>query len=181
MRRWGVVLALLLSVGLNVGIGVALLARGGGERPEAPGEADAGPGRLPPGVRRVADELGLDGERRRSFFAAQERFFERTLLAHERLRTAQAALRDELVGPDPQRSAVAPWLAEMKDAHGELEQAFVDSYFELRAILGPAETRRFLERVMRHRERRQGLLGERPLLRRRLEQRLDRGEHRPKK
>lgn len=161
MRRWAVVFALLVSVGLNVGIGVALLRRHGSgplleDRPG--GGPERSSRRLPPGIFRLADELGLEGERRDAFLDLQEDFLARTFAARDAVRGAQTRLRTELTRPEPDREAADRLLVELSAAHLELERVFVDSLFEARSLLEPDEARLYLRFVLRHREQREEVL-----------------------
>ena len=78
----------------------------------------------------------------------------------KRKRTPRAEGRARrLESPErPLHEAVRPLLVELSAAHLELERVFVDSLFEVRAILDPEESRLYLRFLLRHREQREELL-----------------------
>ncbi len=77
MKRWWIVIALLLSVGVNVGILATLATRKLASSPPPSADGPAPPplreeareeeGGSFPRVHRLADRLGLEGEQRRRF------------------------------------------------------------------------------------------------------------------
>lgn len=167
MKRWWLVIALMLSLGVNAGILASRLVPPKAE-PEAAaasaGEpADATPQRsIPARVFRLADELGLEGARREEFVDLQRRFFSATLEARARLRRSQLRLRQELTAPAPDRRAVDEALEEMAAARGDLERAFVDNLLASRELLDSQQTRRYLRflgrlRLLREELERRGL------------------------
>lgn len=170
MKRWWLVIALLLSLGVNVGI-VATRAwqsrpaddpaatappPGGeptGERPagEQPQSRDP---RMPPFIYRMAEELGLAGEERETFVDRQRRFFEETLWAREELAHLQGELRREITAEEPDREKIDRLLEESGRAHETLERAFVDNLLDTRELLGPEQERRYLRFLVHLRGRR---------------------------
>src|SRR6185436_4560766 len=110
VRRWGLALALLLSLGVNVGILATLAVRHAAPpdrpRPEEPRPVPSDNTEEPLRVVHLADRLGLEGEQRRRFVRLQGRFFAET----SRLRTEQAEtfreLRRELTAPEPDRRRI---------------------------------------------------------------------------
>ncbi len=157
MKQWWLVMALLLSVGINIGIlaGRAWPGRGavdnGGGTVEGP-EAEAPPadprtswrGRQPRFVERMATELGLEGEDRERFIERQASFFEQTVTARIQFGRLQNELRRELIEGRSDRDRIDALLEEIAAAHIELERAFVDNLFDTREILTPEQQRRFL-------------------------------------
>lgn len=200
MKRWWIVIALLLSVGLNLGL---LAQRARAEKrekaslealrleaekgPEAPNEragkepaadapeanppaapATAGedrPERRPrdprkrsePGedqdpqkprflvrlLDRMADDVGVQGQQRQEFIAIHEKFFARTLDLRETQHRRQAALRENLMSPQPDRQLADRQLQELAESQRELEQAFIDSFFDANALLDPGQKARY--------------------------------------
>src|SRR3954449_6732498 len=109
MRRWWLVIALLLSVGLNVGIfGVIVLRRlGPALRPPKPPAEMGNPAADPlPRLPRVADRLGLEGEERRRFLDVQWNLFQETSHLRLQLGEVHRALRRELTRPTPDKAEV---------------------------------------------------------------------------
>jgi hypothetical protein len=157
VRRWWLALALLLSVGVNLGI-LAMLAldRLRSEPPSAPGPQTppepAAPGeelRLPLPALRMVDRLGLVGEERRRFLAIQARFFASTAAARRRLAGLHRELRLELTGADPDRERVEALLAEIGGAFAALEGALAENVLDSREVLDTEQERMFLEFVRR--------------------------------
>lgn len=157
MRRWGLALALLLSVGVNIGILATLAVRTTAPpdrpRPEerrplppAPGE----PAEEPPlRAARLADRLGLEGEQRRRFLRLQGRFFVETV----RLRTEQGEvfreLRRELAAPEPDRRKIEELTRASARAHLALQQALARNVIATRELLDPEQERLFLDIISR--------------------------------
>ncbi len=172
MRRWWLVIALLLSVGINVGILATLAFQTrstddskvtAGTPPEAtPPEAtpisgsveDPLPleGRQPPVIRRMADELGLEGEKRAAFTEVQRTFFEQTLAARSRMARLQREIRGEVTAADPDRAALDQLLVELSAAHTDLERAFVTNLLDSRELLDGDQERRFMHFLRRIRQ-----------------------------
>lgn len=157
MRRWGLALALLLSLGVNLGI-LATLAVRRGAPPERPRPEDRRPG--PPAPRgsleeipqrgvRLADRLGLEGEQRRRFLRIQGRFFVETV----RLRTEQAEvfreLRRELSAPEPDRERIEELTRASARAHLALQQATARNVITTRELLDPDQERLYLDFISR--------------------------------
>ena len=173
MKRWWVLVALLLSLGINVGLLASrvLPARGAPEispvdnepgspvPPASPGE-ESPTGWTPPFVFRMADELRLTGADRDTFVARQRLFLEQTIAGRERMVGLQTALRRELVDSDPDRAAVDELLEEIAGAHVDLERAFVDNLLDTRELLGPEQERRYM-RMLQHLRRARDDVGRR--------------------
>lgn len=167
MKRWWLVLALLLSVGVNLGI-LAMLAlerlrpesppalgtatpppAAPGAAPEEPPGAEPEALRVPLPVLRMADRLGLAGEERRRFVDIQTRFFAATAGERRRLAGLHRALRLELTADEPDRARVEALLAEIGAAFAALEGALARNVLDSREILDPEQERLFLEFVRR--------------------------------
>jgi hypothetical protein len=188
VKRWWIVIALLLSLGVNVGLLASVAVRrmsppqaalpaGAGPGPEGrqPGpEGPARPGAAPEGPEgppannparlvRLADHLGLEGETRRRFLEVQWRFFERTARLRFRQGEVHRELRRTISRGEPDRRRIDALLDESARLFRGLEEALVESVVESRAILPPQEEREYLRLVGRL--RRQGppaLEGQRP-------------------
>ncbi len=157
MRRWGLALALLLSLGVNIGILATLAVRRGAPpdrpRPEERRPIPPGPGETteepPPRAARLADRLGLEGEQRRRFLRLQGRFFVETM----RLRTEQAEvireLRRELSAPEPDRQRIEELTRASARAHLALQQAMARNVITTRELLDPDQERLYLDFISR--------------------------------
>lgn len=159
MKRWWVVIALLLSVGINVGLVVSRIlpsqapardeTTAGPQRPERPSPEL---GRLRPVIIRLANQMGLRGERREAFFTIQRRFFEETLSTRRRVEDLQKELRRALLSEDPDRDAVDRMLDELGTAHADLERAFVRNLLDSRQLLDAEQERVFVQFLGRVRQ-----------------------------
>ncbi|MCP4661550.1 MAG: hypothetical protein GY856_39620 [bacterium] len=164
MKRWWLIIALLLSIGINVGI---LASRAWPPRDSSRQAAPSAPGpdraerpapqidRVPPVIYRLVDDLGLRGESRKAFIDIQRRFLERTISARTRVGRLQAELRRELAAAEPDRAAVDEFLDQLGAAYAELERAFVDDLLSSRELLDAEQEKlflRFLGRIRQHRK-----------------------------
>lgn len=195
-RRWWLGVALLLSLGVNLG----LLASMAGHWWAAPGHGDEGhqviedprpaPGDLPPepmasGDRaadwepgeegmstrpgdeefrrhmpplgRMADHLGLEGEKRQSFLRLQREVFTRMARSRVLRRALTRDLYVELAAPEPDQGRVEELLDELSRLYTETERLTATGILESRALLDEDEQRRYLEilrRMHRHGGRR---------------------------
>jgi len=153
MRRWWLVIALLLSVGLNIGILAAIGARratllaGKGARP--PVEA-AKPGADPvPRLARLADRLKLEGEPRRRFLDIQWNLYQETTRQRLRLNEVHRDLRREMSHPTPDRQRVEELLNESARIYLALERSLVNNVFATRDLLDPEQQEEYLKIVGR--------------------------------
>lgn len=156
MKRWWLVIALLLSLGVNLGILAALAVRRpprpGPEAPPPAGEQnlpDPNPEGPPPRVTRLADRLGLEGEQRRRFVDLQARFFADTVRLRTQQMEAYRALRRELTSREPDRTRIESLLQESARLHLALEQAMVRNVIASREVLDPGQERLYLEVLSR--------------------------------
>jgi len=155
VRRWGLALALLLSLGVNVGILATLAVRRASPPPERPRPEEpwrmppAAEEEMPPKVVRLADRLGLEGEQRRRFVRLQGQFFVETM----RLCTEQSEifreLRRELSAPEPGRQRIEEMTRASARIHLALQQAMARNVIATREILDPEQERLFLDFIDR--------------------------------
>lgn len=154
MRRWWLVIALLLSVGVNVGLlaSVAirrLEIRQAGER-ERPGPPEvAASGDPLPRVVRLADHLGLEGEQRRRFIGLQARFFQETLRLRLEMGEIYRELRRELVSRNPDPERIDRLTQESARIHLALERATTKNVLATREVLDPRQERQYLRILSR--------------------------------
>ncbi|MFP5285663.1 MAG: Spy/CpxP family protein refolding chaperone [Thermoanaerobaculia bacterium] len=155
MRRWWVVIALLLSLGVNLGLVAAVATRKIAARPEGPRPMGPGPqgleGEPLPRFRRLADHLGLEGDQRRRFLDLQRQLFEETLRVRMRQAETQREVRRELVSPDPDRERIDALLQQSARDFLTLEQALARNIVATRAILDPDQEEEYLRIVSRMR------------------------------
>lgn len=172
MRRWWLVIALLLSLGVNLGLVAALATRRIAARPEGPRPMGPGPqgleGEPLPRFRRLADHLGLEGEQRRRFLDLQRQLFEETLRVRMRQAETQREVRRELVSREPDRERIDTLLQQAARDFLTLEQALAKNIVATRAILDPDQEEEYLRIVSRMRPPGPGFGPQQPPPRRRL-------------
>lgn len=155
MRRWWVVIALLLSLGVNLGLVAAVATRRIAARAEGLRPQGAGPremeGEPLPRFRRLADHLGLEGEQRRRFLDLQRQLVEETLRVRMRLGETQREVRRELVSREPDRERIDELLEQSARDFLTLEQALAKNVVATRAILDPGQEEEYLRIVSRMR------------------------------
>jgi Spy/CpxP family protein refolding chaperone len=149
VKRGWLVVALLLSLGVNLGlVGVAVARRAGFERWERMQRGEAPP---PEALgRRLAERLGVPEARRERFLAIQRQLVERTVEVRREVMRVRLALRRELLAPQPDRARVDALLAELAEREAALNRAFVTSVLDSRELLAGRELElylRFLERA----------------------------------
>lgn len=145
MRRGWLAVALLLSLGVNLGLAAAVLLR---SRPRAEPRLERGL-EIEPG-RRLADWLALDGAQRRAFVDAQRRLAASVVVERREIARLRRELRAELLADAPDRARLEALLAELSRRQAALDRAFVDGVVDSRgALSGRALERylRFVERV----------------------------------
>ena len=160
MRRWWLVIGLLLSVGVNAGVLATLAAhRFGDEKPPKPQKPaaekpiplpnaaqNAQPGE-PQRIIRLADRLGLEGEQRKRFIHLQGSFFAETVRLRTEQAEAQRELRRALAAPQPDRQRIESLLQESGRAFVELERAMAENVMSSRRLLNPEQEKEFLRLV----------------------------------
>lgn len=181
LGRW-LALALLLSVGVNVGVLAMVLIdrlapvstveepepasslgadeldgeRGFADGPPRRGLDGPGPPRPGPDPRLgegrlilqrfevLADEMGLEGERRERFLALQYQLLERSVDARRRGRELQRSLQAELLAAEPDRERVEALVDEVAAVRRELDRTLAFTVLESRALIGPEAERAYL-------------------------------------
>ena len=157
MKRLFLPLLLVLSLGVNIGLVVDQLAgsdRQANRTEDAQATADdAAERQLPPRLQkrleRMAGDLALEGEARERFLELQRQFFARTIDSTEKARSARRELRQVLLSEMPNRARAEELLHQAGAAQTAVEVAFVDNFFETRALLESPEQLRRFQRFMR--------------------------------
>jgi hypothetical protein len=141
VRKWWLVIALVLSLGMNLGIlaveAITHLSPSPPEEAVRPGA----PGKLPV----LADRLGLKGEARQRFLERQRRFLIDTATPRLRLAEIRKAVRAEIIADHPNRERLDELLREGADTFLLLERMLADLVLETRASLPPEAQRRYVE------------------------------------
>ncbi|HEY4573907.1 MAG TPA: periplasmic heavy metal sensor [Thermoanaerobaculia bacterium] len=157
MSRWWLVIALLLSVGLNVGILATIAAHRPGPpppregRPPQEGQNPANPANVDPVPRlgRLADRLKLEGDQRRKFLDLQWNLYQESTRQRLQMNEVHRDLRRELTRPTPDRQRVEALLNESARVHQALERALVSNILSTRELLGPEKEKEYLKIVGR--------------------------------
>jgi hypothetical protein len=158
MIRWWLVIALLLSVGLNVGIFAAIVVRRTPQGPSREGQppqhqvdaASPAPNVDPvPRLARLADRLQLEGDQRRKFLDIQWSLYQETTRQRLQLNEIHRELRREMTRPAPDRQRVDSLLDESSRVYLALERSLVSSIFATRDLLGPEKEAEYLKVVGR--------------------------------
>lgn len=152
MKSWWLVIALLLSVGVNLGVLAAVGAnRWGRKPPKPPPEEQPLPppiaGETPQRAIRLADRLGLEGEQRRRFIARQGRFFVETVQLRTDMAETQRELRRELTAPQPDQARIDALLSDSARSFRALELAMAQNVVESRGLLNADQEKEFLRFV----------------------------------
>lgn len=174
MKRWWLVVALVLSLGVNIGLLASLAVhrgpahhRAGPEResvfpPRRPGR---GSGERPGGQRwrlpqapleRLADRLGLSGGKRDQFLTLQRRFFTDTLAARRGFFATRSELHRELVAEHPDQDKINALSDEVGKQVTVLDRSLADTVLATRKILDSGQLEIYLSFLRRLEERGRG-------------------------
>jgi Spy/CpxP family protein refolding chaperone len=148
VRRWWILIGLLLSLGVNAGIlatlGVQHFRGRDQPRPEQGGAPPTAPEEMRPNLAPLADRLGVTGEARQRFLATQEQFVARMREGRFRLMQLQAELRAELLSERPDRSRIDATTRQLGEAYAAQDGALAESILAARDVLTPVQQERFL-------------------------------------
>jgi hypothetical protein len=159
VKRWWLVIALVLSLGMNLGLLIALALSSPALLQQQQGVMrPAAPGRL----QQLADRLGIEGEVRRRFVERQRRFFAETAGPRARLPEIRREVRAELTRPHPDRARVDELLREGSGIFLMLERALVANVLESRAVLPPDADQKYVDLISRLQLEGPGQLGRLP-------------------
>lgn len=139
---WALWLALLLSLGLNIGF---LIAGRGGRTPQPrlalpPVEAETEVGRL----EHAATRLGLEGEAHTRFVALQRQFVRKVTAERRKLERIRLEVRRELQSDAPDERRLRELVRRSGAAYAALDGAFVENIVRSRELLDPRQERLFL-------------------------------------
>ncbi len=162
-RRHWVIVALVLSLGVNLGLVGAAWLRHRAPGREAP-QFDPG---AEPGLR-LADRLELEGGTRERFLALQRELVETARELRPRIARLERELRVELVAERPERQRIDSVRDQLGQASQELDRAFVENVLATREVLDGDAERAYLRFVERFPSARRALGSDRDS-RRRLE------------
>jgi hypothetical protein len=152
VSRWWLVIALLLSVGLNVGILAAIAARRNAPPPAArnPKTPEIAAGRDPlPLLPRLADRLGLEGEDRRKFLDIQWNLYQQTSRLRLQLAEVHREVRREVIRDEPDSQRIDRLLNESARIYLALERALVSNVLATRKLLDEDQERQYMIMISR--------------------------------
>lgn len=159
MKRWWLVIALVLSIGMNLGLLIALaLSSPAFVQQQQAIMRPAAPGRL----QQLANRLGLEGEVRQRFVQRQRQFFAETAVPRTRLQEIRRLVRAELIRPRPDAAHIDELLREGSDIFLMLERAVVANVLESRRMLPPEAERKYVDLISRLQLEGPGQLGRLP-------------------
>jgi Spy/CpxP family protein refolding chaperone len=147
------VIALLLSVGVNIGILATVgTARARAERPEWRSHDRWEGERGAPRVVGLADRLGLDEETKRIFLEQHRQFFDSLQSLRREIGETKEALRQEVGSPSPDLGRIDELLDRSSELNTRMERAFVDNVLAVRQILSTDQQDAYLRLLRRARE-----------------------------
>ncbi len=174
MRRWGWIFALLVSVGLNVGILATLwVTRGQATQPPGEGRPPSNtteepsrpappivpdppsgstrpvPSNPPPKLRELAERLGLSGEQRERFFALQLRMIATMRDGRGQIQRLRREVRAEMLSARPDRDRIEERLAAIETAQIAMERQTVRTILDTRELLDGAAERQYMTFITR--------------------------------
>ena len=154
MKRSWMVVALLLSVGVNIGILATIgVNRARADRP-AGSRADRWEGeRRASRVLGLAERLKLDEETKPVFFEQHRQFFDSLQSIRREIGETKEMLRREVGSPSPDPERIDALLARSAELNARMERAFVDNVFAVRQILDEEQQEAYLRILQRGRER----------------------------
>jgi hypothetical protein len=159
VRRWWLVIALVLSIGMNLGLLVALvLSSPAFAQQQQKVMRPAALGRL----QQLADRLGLEGEVRQHFIERQRQFFAETAGPRTRLTEIRKQVRAELIRPHPDQQRIDELLREGSDIFLMLERSVVANVLDSRQMLPPEAERKYTDLISRLQLEGPGQLGRLP-------------------
>jgi len=159
VRRWWLVIALVLSLGMNLGLLIALALSSPAFAQQQQGVMrPAAPGRL----QQLADRLGIQGPVRRRFIQRQRQFFAETPGPRARLNEIRREVRAEMTRPEPDRARIDELLREGSGIFLMLERAVVANVLDSRAMLPPDAERKYVDLISRLQLEGPGQLGRLP-------------------
>mgnify|MGYP001811976952 CR=1 FL=1 len=156
MKKPWLIIALLLSVGINVGVLATLgIARSRSPRPDRAQHERFERGAREPGamMERIVRGLELEGEARDSFVEQHQRFFETMMSTRQEMMRNRHELRSEIGSQEPDRERIDELLAASARLQADLDRAFVDNVLATREILTPRQQRAYLGILGRLRDR----------------------------
>ncbi|HTQ79700.1 MAG TPA: periplasmic heavy metal sensor [Thermoanaerobaculia bacterium] len=144
MRRWWLVLVLLLSLGVNAGI-LATIAVGRLKPVPQPRAASQGPPERR--LAQLADRLGLRGEERERFLDRERRFFADASRERKHLQQVYRQVRRELISARPDPARLDQLLAESSQIYLTIERMVTANVLDTRKLLTPDQESIYLDLI----------------------------------
>jgi hypothetical protein len=158
VKQWWLAIALVLSIGTNVGVLAMLAILHSKAAPQQQAVRPGNPGQL----HLLADRLGLQGEDRRRFLERQRRLLGDTAVPRKRMGEIRLALRAELIAAKPNRQRIDLLIHEAGETLMQLERMLTDCVLETRAMLPPEAEKRYVELLSHLKLEGPGALGRLP-------------------
>ncbi len=132
MKRWGLTLALVLSLGMNAGILAMIAVHRLGSTTAEPPQMQGTPQQH---LEQLADWLRLDGDERQDFLELQQRFFRGMQENGQEIRRLHDRLRREVTSRQPDRSQVDEIVQQLGTRFEARERLMVDTVLDSRQLL----------------------------------------------
>ncbi len=158
MKQWWLAIALVLSIGTNIGVLTMLAIFHPRPNPQQQPVRPGNPGQL----HLLADRLGLQAEVRQRFLERQRRLLRETGVPRKRIGEIRLALRAELISARPNRERIELLTREAADTFMQLERMLTDCVLETRALLPPEAETRYVELLSHLKIEGPGTLGRLP-------------------
>jgi hypothetical protein len=141
VKQWWLAIALVLSIGTNIGVLAMLALVHSKVAPQQQALRPGNPGQL----HVLADRLELRGEVRQRFLERQRRLLRESALPRKRMAEIRLALRAELIAARPNRQRIDLLIREAGGTFMQLEKMLTDCVLDTRALLPPDAERRYVE------------------------------------
>ncbi len=144
-KRWWLVIALLLSVGVNAGI-LSILAI---QRLRGPQETKRPAVRSTTPFEKAADHLHLRGEKRQRFIAIHRRFFADSHKAQARLGVLHRQMRRQFSSSHPDENRIEQIIVELAEGYADLDRVVARTVLESRTLLDRRQEKAYLKMLSR--------------------------------
>ena len=134
MKKHAVWLLLVVSVGLNAGLLLALFGRGHHRPPQGPPD--------------WGRELGLSAEQQQAFDQAREKLMAALDSRRDAMQAEHEKLSAELLAEHPDRAAIDACLDRAAALQREQQADVVEHVLAVRELLTPAQRQEFVQRVL---------------------------------
>ena len=151
-KRWWLVLALLLSVGVNAGIfSVLAMQRWRGPRWQTQTQRQTArpAGRGQGALDKAADRLHLRGENRQRFIVIHRKFFTENRRGQVRLEELRRQLGRQLSASQPDEDRIEQIVAELGERYAQLDRLLAKTVLASRVLLNRRQEKAYLKMLSR--------------------------------